>query len=553
MIDKIKSFAIAHKWWSAIIALVIIFFGYQIVKAARGNSGATSYVTAAVAKGAVIVSVSGSGQVAASNQVDIKAKAGGDVIYIGVKAGQTVGSGALIASLDPKTALDDLTSAKLSLAKLEKPADPADILSSQNSLESAKQSLTKAYDDSWSNLDSAFLNLPNTLSSLDDLLNSYQSGKGYLNDTNVRSVGGDTAGSYRDKAAKSYWLAKTAYDRTLLDYRDASRKSDPTQLDSLMSETYDTVKLTGQALADAARAVDFIRTQTSNTALQTQGNTTQSNLTTLTNETSSDLASILSIKNSVDNANRDISQKQAALDKLQRGADDLDIQAQELTVKQREQAYADYFIRAPFAGTIAKLDIKAFDSVSSGAVVATLITSNQEADISLNEVDAAKVQVGQKATLTFDAVPDLTLTGQVTQLDQIGTITQGVVTYEAKITLDSTDARVKPGMSVNAAIITDLKQDVLTVPNSAVKSQNGSYYVQILVNGTPTQQPVEVGLANDTVTEITSGLKESDQVISRTITSATTAAAAPAPSLFGNIGGNRGGGGVRPAGARIGN
>ncbi|MDO8743163.1 MAG: efflux RND transporter periplasmic adaptor subunit, partial [Candidatus Azambacteria bacterium] len=201
----------------------------------------------------------------------------------------------------------------------------------------------------------------------------------------------------------------------------------------------------------------------------------------------------------------------------------LDVNSQELSIKQRENALLDaqeklddYYIRAPFGGVVAKINVKNSDSVSSGAAVVTFITWQKLAQISLNEVDIAKIKMGQKATLTFDAIPDLAITGEVAQIDSIGAVSQGVVTYNIQIAFDTQDDRVKPGMSVSAAVITDTKQDVLLAPNAAVKSQGGSYYVE-----TPTRQPVEIGIANDTMTEIISGLKEGDSVVTRTITAST--------------------------------
>jgi HlyD family secretion protein len=107
----------------------------------------------------------------------------------------------------------------------------------------------------------------------------------------------------------------------------------------------------------------------------------------------------------------------------------------------------------------------------------------------------------------------------------VGTVSQGVVTYTVKIGFDTQDDRVKTAMSVSAAIITDIKQDVLLVPNAAVKKSNNEQYVEILENNIPRYQAVEVGLSNDTMTEITSGLKEGDKVITQTITGNTTSTA----------------------------
>ena len=168
----------------------------------------------------------------------------------------------------------------------------------------------------------------------------------------------------------------------------------------------------------------------------------------------------------------------------------------------------------------------------------------------MNEIDAARAQIGQKASLTFDAIPDLTLTGQVREIDAIGTASQGVVTYNAKIIFDTQDDRVRPGMSVSAEIVAETKTDVLTVPNAALKSQNGSFaevvdnispQVSLTANvsaaflpNLPRRQEVEIGISNDEVTEIKSGLKEGDIVVVRTLQGDQGAQTKPSrPGLFG--------------------
>ena len=233
----------------------------------------------------------------------------------------------------------------------------------------------------------------------------------------------------------------------------------------------------------------------------------------------------------------------------------LDIKSAELTVRQRENSLmdakdnlSDYYIRSPFDGVIAVMNAKKGDSVSANTAIATLITKQRIAEISLNEIDVAKIKTGQKVNLTFDAVPDLNITGEVTEIDTVGTVEQGVVTYNVKTSFDTEDERVKPGMSVSAAIITDSKQDVIMVPNGAVKTRGRIHYVEMfdveIPKSTgqasqagfasptlPREQAVEIGLANDSFTEIISGLKEGDQVVSRTIQ--PTAAKTTAPSIFG--------------------
>jgi len=151
-------------------------------------------------------------------------------------------------------------------------------------------------------------------------------------------------------------------------------------------------------------------------------------------------------------------------------------------------------------------------------------------------VDLVQVKVGQKATLTFDAVSDLTISGTVAQIDTLATASQGVVNYTVKIAFDTDDDRIRPGMSVTASIITEIKQDVLAVPNSAVKTNTQGSYVEIfddtltatatnnLLTTTekPKQQSVVIGLANDSLTEIVSGLKAGDLVVSRTVSQSSS-------------------------------
>ncbi|MDO8520988.1 MAG: HlyD family efflux transporter periplasmic adaptor subunit, partial [bacterium] len=259
-----------------------------------------------------------------------------------------------------------------------------------------------------------------------------------------------------------------------------------------------------------------------------------------------------------------IKERELSLAKTKEGPDDLDVRAKKITIQQRadalttaKEALAEHYVRAPFAGMIAKLNAQKGDTASAGTAIVTLVTKQKIAEISLNEIDVAKVKAGQKVTLTFDAVPGLSISGVVAEVDAVGTVTQGVVNYGLKIGFDTNDDRVKSGMSVSAAIITDIKQDVIAVPASAVKSLGNTYSVQVidvpglpvvfgqtvpqqgvLLPSTPREVAVEIGLSNDILTEIISGLQEGETVVTRTVTP-STGATTQAPSLFGGGGGGR--------------
>src|SRR5206468_8135859 len=126
----------------------------------------------------------------------------------------------------------------------------------------------------------------------------------------------------------------------------------------------------------------------------------------------------------------------------------------------------------------------------------------------------AKLRTGQVATVTVDATGTGTrLTGKVTALDPVATISRGVPVYGVDVTIDLTDANVRPGMSGTAAVIIASQQGVITVPNLAVRTVNGQRTVQVMRNGTPEDAQVTFGISNETVTEIKSGLNEGDVVV----------------------------------------
>jgi len=166
------------------------------------------------------------------------------------------------------------------------------------------------------------------------------------------------------------------------------------------------------------------------------------------------------------------------------------------------------------------------DTSSSTSGTAAVVISDLdsfETTVSLGETDIVGVKVGDKATLTFDALPDLTLVGEVTYVAAAGTVTQGVVTYDVTVVPRIGNDNVKAGMTATAEIITQLKADVLAVPNAAVKTDSsGGYYVLILTDGAPTTQTVETGIANDAYTEITTGLTAGQAVVTQTTGGSTT-------------------------------
>ncbi len=197
----------------------------------------------------------------------------------------------------------------------------------------------------------------------------------------------------------------------------------------------------------------------------------------------------------------------------------------QIALDQAKDDAAARTVTAPLAGVITALSVEDGSTAGgSGGSAAVTITDPDvyQATITLAESDISTVEVGQRAMLTFDALPDLNLIGQVTRVDTTGANESGVVSYGVVITPEVMDASIKGGMTVSVSIITATAQDVLAVPSAAVKSSAAGKYVQILENGQPVKVTVEVGMSNDAYTEITSGLTEGQEIIVATTSSGST-------------------------------
>jgi len=180
----------------------------------------------------------------------------------------------------------------------------------------------------------------------------------------------------------------------------------------------------------------------------------------------------------------------------------------------------------------------------------TLEDGTPQASISLTEIDVVKIKPSQKVTLTLDALPDKTFTGKVSAVNTNGSVSSGVTTYPTTITFDTAVDTIYPNMAVNATIITDVKNNVILVPSSAVQTSNGISTVRVMKDGQPTSVQVEVGDSNDTQIEIISGVNVGDTVVTGQ-TGATTPGSTGATSPFGNTRGGFGGAGAPGGGGQI--
>jgi len=192
-----------------------------------------------------------------------------------------------------------------------------------------------------------------------------------------------------------------------------------------------------------------------------------------------------------------------------------DITAAEAKVAAAEATVSLSWIETPFNGTVTKALPKSGDEVTTGESAFRIDDlSELFVDVEVSEVDINRIDVGQKAELTFDAILNEKFEAEVFEVSRVGIDTGNGVDFLVTLKLlDETD-QVRPGMTAAVNIIVNEINDVLYVPNRAVRLMEDKRVVFTLENGELVEIPVEFGASSDTNSEIVSGdLKEGDLIV----------------------------------------
>jgi multidrug efflux pump subunit AcrA (membrane-fusion protein) len=172
------------------------------------------------------------------------------------------------------------------------------------------------------------------------------------------------------------------------------------------------------------------------------------------------------------------------------------------------------------------------------------------------EADATNIKVGEPATITFPALPNVDVAGKVVAVSNTSTVVSNVVTYNETIALVNPPAEIKDGMTADVSVVTETVTGALQLPSSAITTSGTISTVELLQNGKTTVTPVVTGLVGSTTTQIVSGLSAGDVVVEPTVTisASSTSSSSTSSSLggaFSGLGGSSaftGGGGFTRGG-----
>jgi HlyD family secretion protein len=217
-------------------------------------------------------------------------------------------------------------------------------------------------------------------------------------------------------------------------------------------------------------------------------------------------------------------------------------------------------IKAPVDGVVVSRNVDVGQTVAASLAAPTLFLIAQDltkmqVDTNVSEADVGRVRVNQMATFTVDAYPGQIFSGRVTSIRKAPINVQNVITYDAVIGVENKDLKLFPGMTANVKILVNQRQNVLMVPNAALRyhpasetssagagrrsSKGAASETAVWIldkNDKPQRVVITAGESDGTSTEVTGGgLKEGDRVI-------VAALAKTAPAT----GGGRAGGGRGP-------
>lgn len=171
-------------------------------------------------------------------------------------------------------------------------------------------------------------------------------------------------------------------------------------------------------------------------------------------------------------------------------------------------------IIAPFSGTVTKQEAKQGQIAKAGEPLITMISeSDMYIEANVSEINIAKISLGNKAKIEFDALPGEIFEGAVVFIDPAETIVDGVANYKVRVEILAMDPRIKSGLTTNINIETERREGVLAIPVYAVVKEGDKSFVQKLEGGQVIRVEVTTGLlGRDGNIEIISGLNEGDEL-----------------------------------------
>jgi HlyD family secretion protein len=446
--NKMKKKSRKLYWIIGIVAILALIAVIVVVRVNKNKASAASLQTQTIERGNLVAIVGATGTVRANQTATL--------------AWQTNGRVALINQIT-----GDLVDANAVLAELAESSLPQSVILARADLVTAQRNL-----DNLMNSDQARAQAQLSLANAQDAYNKALWNRKYSNTPNV------TDQDKIDAARAAVTLAQDKVDKAQ-DWYDRfaeNADTDPSKASALSSLANAKI-----ALENAEKTLQFYTdTPAQQEVLISDGE-------------------VALAKAKLDDAQRE-------WDRLKDGPDPDDIVAAKARVAAIEATIGMANITAPFAGTITDSKTMVGDQVNAGSVAFRIDDlSRMLVDVMIPEVDINSIKPGQEVNLTFDAISNAQYQGKVVEVARVGASSAGVVNFEVTIEVLNADTQVLPGMTAAANIIVSNLNDVVLIPNRAVRLVDGKRVIYLMKNGVATKVEIELGASSDTMSELLSG------------------------------------------------
>ncbi|MCS6776099.1 MAG: efflux RND transporter periplasmic adaptor subunit [Chloroherpetonaceae bacterium] len=570
---------------------------FYVVRGVRAGSAANQkqYRIATVERGTVRKTVTATGILKAWTTVDIKSRAGGRVDRLYVEDGSIVRKGDVIAEIDPSDTLLSLNTAKADIAandaritqaekelRLQQQQTAVSLATAEANLKAAKAAAAAAkarYESARQQAEAqrelteaAIENARATLAAARERLEQLEkatqpqsraAAQAAVDQAQANLKNAELQLSRQKALLEKGFVAASAVDQAQANYEvaKATLASALERLNTIRPEQEADIKAQRAQVRQAEAALRSAEAGRVDIALRKQ------NADAALAEYERALADVRTAEARVQQAkaeqiNNTIRLTQIAQARAQRARS-------EASLSNAQVQYQDTRVTAPTDGIILKKYIEQGTIISSGmsfnttgvSIVQLGDISRMYVDVQVDETDIANVDLDQKVDITFDAYPTTPFEGKVIKIDPQAVVEQNVTTIHVRVEVDNTSTAyrlLKPGMNATCDFIVERKEDVIMVPNEAIRNdEEGNKYVEIPIGGTiaplekdadpgakpdpnllvgvkPERRVIQIGIEGNETTEVLEGLKEGDKVITQIIE--------PAPPTPGGnpFGGSRG-------------
>jgi HlyD family secretion protein len=519
----------------ALIALVLV---------ACSSDESDAPQTARVTRASVTSGVTSTGSLTAITEQNLGFSQGGKITSVAVKVGDRVTAGQILATIDDFALRQTLAQQQAQLtsqeAVLNRIVNGTQVSGAQDSLSQAQEILdaTEEQADAVEEADKSAVDRAEKQLSVDKkALDQAKKQRRLVKEGCDGSSGGSSLSSSTEKALKKLREGDT----------EGAASSVP-DLTSLLSSSSGSSSSCEQQVAAAETAVINAERQVeaSRTALDAAEQKQEVDAASGQVSIENSRQGVVTAQNTLDSASSDrpfnidqqralVANGQALVRDAQRKVDDATLKAPvDGTVSAINGAVGEFL--SPSSGVTAQAPgsdaaIPGTESAggtgaaaAAGVATATRPGGSQfivledvnqlQVVLPFEESDAAQILPNQNVTVGFDAIPDLTRDGRVLSVAPSGTAISGIISYYVTVVLNQTDPRLKDGQTARATVVTQQLDNVLSVPNSAVRRQGAQSEVTVIgPNGEQRPVTFQPGVVGAERTQVLSGLFDGQEVV----------------------------------------